>query len=105
MSSESAEEKVRCKMDHHWLHHPYDACDSINREVRHMRATVTIPDELLAELLTIVGTNNRTRAINEAIRGYVRQANIQRLIALRGTVDIADNDEIESWDEAEYRGG
>jgi metal-responsive CopG/Arc/MetJ family transcriptional regulator len=70
-----------------------------------MRATVTIPDELLAELLTIVGTTNRTRAINEAIRGYVRQANIKRLIALRGTVDIADNDEIESWDEAEYRGG
>ena len=69
-----------------------------------MRTTVTIPDELLEELLSLVATDNRTQAINEAIRGYVRRTKIQRLIALRGQVDIAENEEIEAWDEAEYRG-
>jgi len=69
-----------------------------------MRTTVSIPDELLDEMLALAGTGNRTRAINEAIQGYVRRTKIQKLIALRGKVDIAENDEIESWDEAEYRG-
>lgn len=69
-----------------------------------MRTTVTIPDELLDELLALAITDNRTQAINEAIQGHVRRAKIQKLIALRGQVDIAENEEIESWDEAEYRG-
>lgn len=69
-----------------------------------MRATITIPDDLLAELVDLTGTDNRTQAINQAIAGYVRHAKIQRLIAMRGRVAIADNDEIESWDAGEYRG-
>ena len=69
-----------------------------------MRTTVTIPDDLLDELLALSATTHRTQAINEAIRGYVRRTKVQKLMAMRGQVDIADNDEIESWDEAEYRG-
>ena len=68
-----------------------------------MLTTVSIPQDLLDELMVLVETNDRALAVEEAIRGYVRQITTKRLIALRGAVDIADNDEIESWDEAERR--
>ena len=70
-----------------------------------MRATITIRDDDLAELMDLVGTSNRTEAINTAIRDYVVRAKLARLAALRGRVEIAGNDEIEAFDDAEYRGG
>jgi Arc/MetJ family transcription regulator len=70
-----------------------------------MRATITIPDDALAELMDLVGTTNRTEAINTAIHDYVVRAKLARLAALRGRIEIADNDEIEAFDAAEYRGG
>jgi hypothetical protein len=70
-----------------------------------MRATITIPDERLEELLQLLGTDNRTQAINHAIDICVRDMKIQRLLALRGRVDILSNDEIEAFDQAEHHGG
>lgn len=69
-----------------------------------MRTTVTIPDEKLERLLVLTGTANRTAAVNEAIDAYLRRAATERLIALKGRVDIASNEEIESFDDAEFRG-
>ncbi len=66
-----------------------------------MRATITIPDERLAELLWLSGTSNRTEAINAAIEAYVRGRKIERLLELAGQVDILSNDEIERADVAE----
>lgn len=70
-----------------------------------MRATITIPDDDLAELMDLVGTSNRTEAINTAIHDYVVRAKLARLAGLRGRVAIAGNDEIEAFDDAEHRGG
>jgi len=69
-----------------------------------MRTTVTIPEDVMSELMEIVGSVDRATAVEAAIREHVRRVKTERLIALRGTVDIADNDQIESWDEAEVRG-
>lgn len=66
-----------------------------------MRATITIDDRLVAELLQFAGTSNRTAAINAAVEEYVRRAKIEGLMALAGRVDILSNDEIEAADMAQ----
>jgi metal-responsive CopG/Arc/MetJ family transcriptional regulator len=63
-----------------------------------MRTTVTIPADVMDELMEVIGTDDRTKAVEVAIREHVSHLKTKRLIALRGTVDIAENDEIESWD-------
>jgi len=68
-----------------------------------VRTTVTIPSDVMDELLEIAGTDDRTKAVEVAIREHVKHLKIQRLIAVRGTVDIAENDEIESWDDVGNR--
>lgn len=68
-----------------------------------MRATITIPDERLEELLIVAGTRNRTVAVNQAIEAYVRQRKRERLAGLAGGVDILDNEAIEAADQAEAR--
>jgi len=69
-----------------------------------MRATITIPDERLEELMDLTGAETRTAAINVAIEAFVRQAKIGRLLALEGSVAILSNDEIEAMDAAESGG-
>lgn len=69
-----------------------------------VRATITIPDERLEELMALTGATTRTAAINVAIEWYVRDAKLGRLLALEGSVDILSNDEIEALDAAESGG-
>ncbi len=69
-----------------------------------MRTTVTIPSDVMDELMEVIGTDDRMKAVELAIREHVRHLKTQRLIALRGTVEIAENDEIESWDDVANRG-
>ncbi len=69
-----------------------------------MRATITIPDERLDELMALTGAATRAAAINVAIESYVRQAKIGRLLALGGSVDTLSNDEIEGFDATESGG-
>ena len=69
-----------------------------------MRATITIDDDRLDELMALTGAKHRTEAINLAIDEYVRRAKVQRLLGLAGRVPILSNDEIEAMDEGEFRG-
>jgi metal-responsive CopG/Arc/MetJ family transcriptional regulator len=69
-----------------------------------MRATISIPDERLEELMELTGARTRTGAINVAIETFVRQAKLRRLLALEGNVDILANDDIEAMDDSEFRG-
>ncbi len=69
-----------------------------------MRATITIDDDRLDELMALTGAKHRTEAINLAIDEYVRRAKVQRLLGLAGRVAILSNDEIEAMDEAAYGG-
>lgn len=66
-----------------------------------MRATITIDEALVAELLAFAGTSNRTVAINRAVADYVRRAKIEGLMALAGRVEIMSNEEIEAADVAQ----
>lgn len=61
-----------------------------------MRATLNIPDDLLAEVQKITGEKSKTKAITIAMREYIRQKRIKELIALRGKIQIEDvTDELE----------
>jgi metal-responsive CopG/Arc/MetJ family transcriptional regulator len=64
-----------------------------------VRATITIPEERLAELMELTGAETRTAAINTAIETFVRQAKLRRLLELEGAIDVLSNDEIEALDD------
>ena len=53
-----------------------------------MRATLNIPDDLLAEVQKISGEKSKTRAVTVAMQEYVRQKKIKELMALSGKIDI-----------------
>lgn len=66
-----------------------------------MRTTVTIEDDDFHELMRIADTDNRTEAVNIAIRAYIRAQRIRRFKALRGAVpEFPDNSELEEPDVA-----
>jgi Arc/MetJ family transcription regulator len=85
------------------VHHRRDARGIITSEVGTMRATITVDDELLRELLLLTGTDNRTAAINAAIEGHARRLKIEGLRGLAGKVAIASNEQIEAADLEEAR--
>lgn len=79
--------------------HPYvGATRNIIGEVTTLRATITVDEELLRELLVLTQARNRTAAINAAIEAHVRRLKIEGLLALAGKVDILSNEEIEAAD-------
>ena len=55
-----------------------------------MRATLNIPDDLLAEVQKISGEKSKTKAITIAMQEFIRQKKIKELIALRGKIQIED---------------
>jgi len=53
-----------------------------------MRATLNIPDDLLAEVQKICGEKSKTKAITTAMQEFIKQKKIKQLIALKGKVQI-----------------
>ena len=53
-----------------------------------MRATLNIPDDLLAEVQEISGEKSKTKAITIALQEFIRQKKIKELISLRGKIKI-----------------
>ena len=53
-----------------------------------MRATLSIPDDLIAEVQKISGEKSKTKAITIAMQEFVRQKKIKDLIALAGKIEI-----------------
>lgn len=63
-----------------------------------MRATLNIPDELLSEVQKIAGEKSRTKAIITAMREFVKEKKLEKLLALKGKVEIDYN-----WEKEEKR--
>jgi hypothetical protein len=57
-------------------------------EVRFMRATLNIPDELIDEVQRLTGEKTKTQAIVTVMEEYVRRKKMEDLLALRGKVAI-----------------
>jgi len=61
-----------------------------------MRATLNIPNDLLAKVQEITGEKSKTKAITIAMKEFVRQKKVKELISLRGKIQIEDvTDELE----------
>ncbi len=63
-----------------------------------MRATLNIPDDLIAEAQNATGEKSKTKAITIAIQEFIRQKKMMDLLALRGKIRI-DYD----WEKEEER--
>lgn len=55
-----------------------------------MRTTITIDDIFVKELMQITGEKSITSAIKVALRDYLASLRKQKLLALRGQVQIED---------------
>ena len=55
-----------------------------------MRTTLNIPNDLIAEVQKITGEKSKTKAITIAMKEFVRQKKVKKLIALRGKIHIED---------------
>ncbi len=56
-----------------------------------MRTTITIDDEIVASLMKATGEESTVAAIRHALEAYLRQARKQKVLALRGQVQVEDN--------------
>ncbi len=55
-----------------------------------MRATLNIPDDLIAEVQKLSGEKSKTKAIVTAMEEFVREKKIKKLLSLRGKIRIDD---------------
>lgn len=53
-----------------------------------MRATLSIPDELISEVQSLSGQKSKTGAIIHVMEEYVRRKKVDALLALRGKVTV-----------------
>lgn len=56
--------------------------------MHNMRATLNIPDNLIAEVQKLSGEKSKTKAIVTAMEEFVRDKKIKKLLALRGKIQI-----------------
>ncbi len=60
-----------------------------------MRATLNIPDGLIAEVQRLSGQRSKTAAIVTVMEEYVRRRKMEEILALEGKIDIDNNWEAE----------
>lgn len=66
-----------------------------------MRTTVNLDPDLLAEVLEDTGERDRGRALNKVMAEYIRRRKIDKLLALRGKLDL--NVKHDEWEEADLQ--
>ena len=70
-----------------------------------MRTTINIPDGLLSDLDEVSEGKPRTTAIREAVEFYVKRKMREKLLSLRGRLNIIDvSGELESAELKDARG-
>ena len=56
-----------------------------------MRTSLNIDDDMLLEVMKATGKDNRSEAIRIALAAFLKQQKKNKILALRGKVDIEDN--------------
>ena len=56
-----------------------------------MRTTIDLDPELLEEVIKATGEKTKSKAVNEAIREYVRGRAYDELLAISGTVEFDED--------------
>jgi hypothetical protein len=58
-----------------------------------MRATFSIPDEIISEVQKMTGEKSRTKAIVVAMQEFIRQRKLREFAALKGKIQVDDRSE------------
>jgi hypothetical protein len=58
-----------------------------------MRTTLNLDGDLLEEVVKETGETNRGKALNQVMAEYIRQRRVNRLLAMRGKLDLRSRDE------------
>ena len=56
-----------------------------------MRTSLNIDDDMLFDVMKATGKDNRSEAIRIALAAFLKQQKKNKILALRGKVDIEDN--------------
>ena len=61
-----------------------------------MRTTLDVDEKLLETMLKMTGEKSKSKAVNRAMKDYIRRRSIDELRAMAGKIDMIDN-----WQELE----
>ncbi len=53
-----------------------------------MRTTLDIPEKLMAEAIALTDAKTKNQLVKDALEAYIKRIKRQRLIALKGTLDL-----------------
>lgn len=68
-----------------------------------MRTTISVPEDLMRELMEVSGSTKLNDAVRAALEEFVRRRKIEKLLALPGTIDVSDvSAEMEEMESDEY---
>ncbi len=67
-----------------------------------MRTSITLDEELVAEVMKVTPAKTKTRSVTIALKEYVKRKRIEKLRSLLGNVDI-DEERIRKLREMEIR--
>jgi Arc/MetJ family transcription regulator len=56
-----------------------------------MRTTITVQDGVMRDVIRLSRTKTKTAAVNFALNDWVRLKRVQKLRALRGKLEVADD--------------
>jgi Arc/MetJ family transcription regulator len=56
-----------------------------------MRTTLNIKDEVMEKLIEITGATNKSQAVNQALEAFLREKQVERLLNLRGKLNLEEN--------------
>lgn len=56
-----------------------------------MRTTINLKSEIIQEVMHLTGAKNKSQAINEALETYVQEKRMQKLLELRGKLNLEEN--------------
>lgn len=64
-----------------------------------MRTTLNIDEDLLKQVVTYTESSNRSEAVRIALKSYVRRQEIEKILAMRGTMEFGgDLEELRALD-------
>ena len=58
-----------------------------------MRTTLDVDEELVGKVVEATGEETKSKAVNKALRAYLRDVRMKRLLASQGNLDL----DLEDW--------
>ena len=64
-----------------------------------MRTTLDIDEELVGKVVEATGEGTKSKAVNKALRAYLRDVHMRRLLTLQGSLDL----DLDDWYEFRHK--